>query len=50
MLDAKRAIELKTHQIAAPANKADENYRSGNIHTVTVDDLIMRSSNDRADF
>ncbi|MBE9094214.1 hypothetical protein [Tychonema sp. LEGE 07203] len=50
MLDAKRAIELNTNQIASPAKKTDENYRSGNIHTVTVDDLIMRSSNDRADY
>ncbi|MEG4318463.1 MULTISPECIES: hypothetical protein [unclassified Microcoleus] len=42
----KMAIELKRSQIASRAKEAEDNYRLGNINTGTVDDLMMRSSED----
>lgn len=42
----KRAIELKRSQIASRAKEAEENYRLGNVHAGTVEDLMMRSSDD----
>lgn len=42
----KRAIELKRSQIASRAKEAEENYRLGNVRAGTVEDLMMRSSDD----
>ncbi|MBD2628802.1 hypothetical protein [Trichormus variabilis] len=43
---AKRMIELKRSQIASRAKEAEENYRLSNVHTGTVEDLMMSSSDD----
>ncbi|WP_071191809.1 hypothetical protein [Trichormus sp. NMC-1] len=43
---AKRMIELRRSQIASRAKEAEENYRLGNVHTGTVEDLMMASSDD----
>jgi FlaA1/EpsC-like NDP-sugar epimerase len=40
----KRTIELRRNQIASRAKEAEENYRLGNIRTVTVEDLIRDQS------
>lgn len=42
----KRTIELRRNQIASRAKEAEENYRCGNVRAVTVEDLMMDSSND----
>jgi hypothetical protein len=42
----KRMIELKRSKIASRAKEAEENYRLGNVHTGTVEDLMMSSSDD----
>jgi hypothetical protein len=42
----KRMIELRRSQIASRAKEAEENYRLGNVHTGTVEDLMMSSSDD----
>ncbi|HLO52090.1 hypothetical protein [Kamptonema sp. UHCC 0994] len=42
----KRTIELRRNQIASRAKEAEENYRLGNVRAVTVEDLMMDSSND----
>jgi hypothetical protein len=43
---SKRMIELKRSQIASRAKEAEENYRLGNVHTGTVEDLMKLSSDD----
>ncbi|MCL1472629.1 hypothetical protein [Argonema antarcticum] len=42
----KRMIELRRNQIASRSSEAEDNYRLGNVHTGTVEDLMMYSSND----
>lgn len=42
----KRMTELRRSQIASRAKEAEENYRLGNVHTGTVEDLMMSSSDD----
>ncbi len=40
----KRAIDLKRSQIASRAKESEDNYKLGNVHVGTVEDLMMRSS------
>ncbi|MDX2254761.1 MAG: hypothetical protein NW214_04525 [Pseudanabaenaceae cyanobacterium bins.39] len=40
----KRAIEIRRNQILARAREAEENYRNGNIQTVTVTELMALSA------
>lgn len=42
----KRMIELRRSQIASRAKEAEENYRLGNVHSGTVEDLMICSSDD----
>jgi hypothetical protein len=42
----KRMIELRRSQIASRAKEAEENYRLGNVHHGTVEDLMMYSRDD----
>ena len=46
----KRTIELRRNQIASRAKEAEENYRLGNVRTVTVEDLIRDSSSLSSNF
>ncbi|BAZ27626.1 hypothetical protein NIES4074_00530 [Cylindrospermum sp. NIES-4074] len=40
----KRMTELRRSQIASRAKEAEGNYKLGNVHTGTVEDLMMSSS------
>ncbi|HAA33011.1 MAG TPA: hypothetical protein DCE56_41445 [Cyanobacteria bacterium UBA8553] len=42
----KRMIELRRSQIASRAKEAEENYRLGHVLSGSVEDLMMRSSDD----
>lgn len=42
----KRMIEVRRNQILARAKEAEANYQNGNTWTVSVNDLMMMSSDD----
>lgn len=42
----KRLIDIKRTEIAARAEEAEENYRSGNVKSGTITDLMMLADND----
>ena len=42
----KRLVDIKRDEIAARVEEAEENYRSGNIQSGTVTDLMMLVNDD----
>jgi hypothetical protein len=42
----KRLIDIKRSEIAARVGEAEENYRSGNVQSGTVADLMMLANDD----
>lgn len=42
----KRLIDIKKAEIAARVREAEENYRSGNVQSGTVADLMMLANDD----
>jgi hypothetical protein len=42
----KRLIDIKRAEIAARVREAEENYRSGNVQSGTVADLMMLANDD----
>jgi hypothetical protein len=43
---SKRMIELRRNQISSRAKEAEENYKLGNVHAYTVEDLMIYSNDD----
>jgi hypothetical protein len=42
----KRLVEMRRTEIANRVKEAEENYRSGNVRSGSVADLMMRSGDD----